>query len=254
MKTTLTIALFAAAGTAASAQLSAERSSITNPEPRVAEPSNPTAGTMGDPFGLSVFATADDGSGAGSGGLIGIANGITSVGGSDTFADQSGGFAPDVNVSSTLTMNGAQGTLTIDASTVDGSSFLQGGLAINGFAVNGFGFDIGDIFNSPAFPDPTDPINFDPALVSIDFQQAEFFIDGSSILPVGLDGALDTDVDGNITSYADQILVTVGAGGDLFGGNPIDQVVATIEFTVVPTPASAALLGLGGLAAARRRR
>lgn len=64
--------------------------------------------------------------------------------------------------------------------------------------------------------------------------------------------AVITSGDGGFTS--NQVLGGVGGAGNLGGSPNFESIAGEQFFTVVPAPASVALLGLGGVAALRRRR
>ena len=78
-----------------------------------------------------------------------------------------------------------------------------------------------------------------------------FFDSGAFLTQFEGAGMFDLDY------VATQIFNNGGVGGVSFGGTPVNATVkATVEYEykIVPTPASAALFGLGGFVAARRRR
>lgn len=106
-------------------------------------------------------------------------------------------------------------------------------------------FDVGttDFFNFQGQPGSD---------MGMDFVNALFF--GAYTDANGIAGGLDNyDVDVNV----DQIFNYGALGGINFSGGPVNAsgvVTITYEYTPIPAPGAAALLGLGGLLAARRRR
>ncbi|MDX2149077.1 MAG: hypothetical protein SFZ23_16320 [Planctomycetota bacterium] len=144
----------------------------------------------------------------------------------------------------------------------------------------------GTYFQSPVGTNPTpgplgftfNPLSFGPGVTTLtaDFTGSEFVIPATKFW-VGVtfdnnNGGDQTALFNNmgqgifdpvdIGSSADQVFLTTGAGSFFTTANPAGSLVdlgASVanlgyEFVAVPTPGALALLGMGGLVAARRRR
>ena len=166
----------------------------------------------------------------------------------------------DISVANQITISATSG---VSAATVSGSDTT--------------GFYLADFFTSDGGG------TFNDTLVAGDLTSAENTSDGSPLLFRGTFPALDTGL--NVFTYTDDADSEFVAGNQAFSGSatwtvdaddyadilsanmsgteffPADTsddiaagAVAIGTYTVIPAPASAALLGLGGLAAARRRR
>lgn len=252
MKTISVLVLIASAGSTFADVLSASHTALHLSDPRPVNALTPT----GTSFGFSLFATADAGSGTGSGGVANILSGIVPSFGTTTFIPSAiGSFSPGVNVSSSVTpLGGDDFRIIIEASTPNLFGFLGTGVTLNGFVVNGLGLDLGDLFNSPSFPAPTDALDFG-ASVSILAQTVS--ISDPLNGPLGtfaLSGTGTPGAGGGITDYADQIVLTLPPGASLFAVFPINRAVFTIDYRVVPAPATAFSLCIVLVAAGRRRR
>lgn len=259
MKNIAIIALVAAAGAASANTLSASNTAFQSANPTI-NLGSPT----GSSFGLSIFVGGDNGGGGGSGGIATVFSGIApSFGTTASFSPEAGvaGFAPaSLEVSSSVTpLGGNDFRIIVDAIGRDVAgapqAFLAPGVAFGGGTVpiNSIGVDLGDIFNSPSFPLPTDAVDFGDS-VSILAESLELFDSLGSVGAFAGAGAGTPGFGGGITDYSDQQFISIAAGSDLFGTFDIFQATFTIDYRVIPAPASAGLLGLGGLAAFRRRR
>jgi len=252
MKNVAIIALVAAAGAASANTISASQSALQSANPLVT-----TGSPTGSSFAISVSAIAQNGDGS-TAGVAGLVRGdVPSFGTPATFPQDAGlgPFGPgDSEVTSSVTpLGGNDFRLIVDIRTLSGLPFVQGGLSLGGQPINGIILDLGDIFNSPSFPAPTDAVDFGDS-VNILAEDVEIFDSIGSVGAFPLAGAGTPGFGGGITDYADQILLSIPAGGDLFGSFDINQATFTIDYSVIPAPASAGLLGLGGLVAVRRRR
>lgn len=175
-------------------------------------------------------------------GLIAAAAGMASAGAFNEFENNNSlTFANDIG---TFTEPGGSVIVTADLGVDDVDWFrftLTDTATLSVFAAfspdNGDGVlqvvsDTGDVF---AFDDDSG-IGFLPSLQLVDLAAGTYF--------VGFSGFGDADV----SSIASDELLD-GLGHDEAFGYKL-----AIGFTVVPAPASAAMLGLGGLLACRRRR
>lgn len=164
---------------------------------------------------------------------------IHTVGGSDFSAGDGtvGGVTISSSVSTVLNVR----TVSISILTDGDTPIMLPGLSFSGVdPLNTIFFEIPDLNGGTDLFDDADKIS--AATGSFALLGA-----GGSTLFAAAAGVVDTG-----TSFSVGNGVGVGAGGDLFA-NVITGGVWEISYTV-PTPASAALLGLGGLVAVRRRR
>lgn len=132
------------------------------------------------------------------------------------------------------------------------NGFVVPGMTIDGGHVGYLGFSFGmDTFG--AFPGaallPFIDSDFDSILSN---SGDAFDVDGNAFIGVGGEGLFTEDYgDG---SFGGRIFYSSNDGADDLSGRGLSRFEATITYSVVPTPGTAALIGLGGLSACRRRR
>lgn len=236
-------AIAALAGPASAALLGAN-TNVTNPgfDNRF----SPTAA----PFGLSIFVGANSGTGLGSGGLAPTHDDTYTFGVPNTTEPLANAapFSRDVDVMSTLSqLDPDTFRIQITVATVDGNAFLDPGTALNGFVVDAIGFDLGDFFNGPL-----EPIQFDDPVI-IDDQSIELFAGTQSAGTFPTEGSGTPHPDGGISDFSSQFVASVDPGVDLFNEVAISGATWTIDYTIVPTPGTAAIISFAGVTAFRRR-
>jgi hypothetical protein len=168
-------------------------------------------------------------------------------------------FAPDFAIQFELG-NGFYSVRFADLqNNVGGDIFTGGGFAAlptsgaGGFGVS-FGWDNSNVLGVNGFGDPTlgDPLSATTGFeLSIDLLAAFGDASLSSVAISGFYG------NGGLDFLSNQVLGEAGLGGagNLGGPGGVNfNNFAGNQFAVIPAPASAALLGLGGLVIARRRR
>jgi len=239
MKTTLTIALFAAAGTAANAQQLTATSAAPGlvSEQRDAETQGSAQGDLVETALTVQQQTTQD--------LFFFDDPIFhEIGSTNTFPN-----ATFLEVTSSVSTDMGAMTRTVDVTwqTNDGSAIFGPEFFGPADGIDLLGFELGE--NNV----PNDFVE-DPDYVSL----AEPF-DGDDFLgDFSLFDAAGTEIFAGDFFLTDQGtgfsgVVFINAGGADLGDFNIGGATASITYNI-PTPASAALLGLGGLAAARRRR
>ncbi len=155
-------------------------------------------------------------------------------------------------ISSTVVTVGTTRTVTIEWSTDGGLAMVAPGDGLGGLPITTLSFENGSAnaggngIDDPdfvAFNHAADPMN--PGTFLADFDLIA--VGGGTIFSGSYFVSLNapTEVSGR---------TFIGAGGADLANFAIAGGVATISYEIVPAPASAALLGLGGFAAARRRR
>ncbi|TVQ63588.1 MAG: hypothetical protein EA378_01490 [Phycisphaerales bacterium] len=220
----------------------------------------------------SIFTTSANGPSLDRDGNIGLAlgsvvdtgNGVFNTAGgallNQASAHEIGTSGPMVNVlerpntvtSSVTTVDDLR-TVTMTWRSAPGTAMIQPGDALGGLAITDLSFEVGTanfsgggIFDPDfiAFDhdvNPADPTTFLGAFTLVDANGATIF-----------DGSFFVDFDAVTSEVGGRTFIAAG-GADLSGFN-IGGGTATFSYFVIPTPASAALFGLGGLAALRRRR
>ncbi|MBX3364605.1 MAG: PEP-CTERM sorting domain-containing protein [Phycisphaeraceae bacterium] len=171
--------------------------------------------------------------------------------GSATFGSLSTLNGSVIHMNSTETTVGNIRTYTIEWSHVTGGTFITAGTTVGGTPVTQMGFEIGennagtDFVNDPEYQFPLHV--FDSGRYRAQFQL--FNTGGTDLFGgAGTFFVLDQGAGNGFSG-----IVFVSAGGTNLGTFDIARAVATIQVQV-PAPGSLALLGLGGLAAIRRRR
>lgn len=198
-----------------------------------AESANVERNVLGDTVNWAV--TAFD---SGGGGFL-HAPQIHTVGGSDFSAGS--GPVGAVTISSSVSTVANVRTISMSILTDGNTPIMQPGLSFSGVdALNTIFFEIPDLNGGPDLFDDVDKIG--AATGSF-----ELLTTGGAVLFGAAAGIVDSG-----TSFSVGNGVGTGAGTDLFT-NVITGGRWEISYAV-PTPASAALLGLGGLVAVRRRR
>jgi hypothetical protein len=122
----------------------------------------------------------------------------------------------------------------------DGGPFVPVGATVGGQTINALQFDVGTP-NAPA-----DPVNFNVAAISI---VSHSFIVQSATTTFGPFAGGAGSPGGNDLTY--RAGVQAGTNITTFG---IARFVIEVEIQKIPAPGALALMGLGGLVAARRRR
>lgn len=235
MRTLCALAVVAVSGGVASADLVATEASITDFTNAPVD--------VRSPGGDGYFQVAGLG---GAGGFafstLGAVDDLFDGAGQNIGADLIAGTHDGLAETDTFAGAGSTGTITF------GITGSNGELAPAGFTVGGFAADTAGYFlGANAGGNPVDSV---PAiLVSSAFIEL-FDSSGASLLNADITGF------GNFTAGAGgtwdgSLGVSFGAGS---AGAGIATYVVTVNGTLVPAPASAALLGLGGLVAVRRRR
>jgi hypothetical protein len=163
--------------------------------------------------------------------------GITSDGGANLIT----GAATSV-ASAEFALGGNMKQVVVAAFTDDGSDWLPAGVEVNpGDPLTQLRFDVG------GFAAGSDPISWAGSSIGAGATviSAEYviFIDGSPVFVTGLAGE----------DYSSGGLAGVGVVGGAAGAG-VDEVQIVWTINEIPAPGSAALLGLAGFAAARRRR
>lgn len=157
------------------------------------------------------------------------------------------------------TGNGSEWSITAELLNPTGS--LRAAIADLGFVMNGEGF--GNFSYNSAF----DSDFFGAATVSVTGTQVDF-LGGNTLPPLNNAGGPDGSNPLAIATFdADSVssFAFVGQVTGAYVGSPFDTILiyqdalgaagdTPYQIKIVPAPASAALLGLGGLAAVRRRR
>lgn len=196
---------------------------------------NPNALLTGDTVNVALtgFSTG--------GGAFLAGPGSHTVGGTSSLAGVAGVTA-DMVVTSSVTTVGTTRTLTISMIAANGAAIAAPGLAVGGATVDSIFFEMpgnnggADLFND------ADKIGAASGTFNLlDNTGASLFATAANITDTG-------------TSFNVNNGVTTGPGSDIFGFAPIAGGAWTISYEIVPAPGAAALLAMGGLVAARRRR
>lgn len=174
--------------------------------------------------------------------------------GSHTFGGSAALTNNVVNIATTEVTVGNIRTYTIEWTNVAGGAFINAATTVGGTPVTQMGFEVGegnagtDFIHDSEYQFPLHP--FGVPVVGRYAAQFQLF-NGAGTDLFGGGGSffvLDQGAGVGISG-----VVFVNAGGANLGTFDIQRAVATINVQV-PAPASVALLGLGGLAAVRRRR
>lgn len=196
---------------------------------------NPNALLTGDTVNaaLTVFSAA--------GGAFAAGPGVHTVGSTSALAGIPGVTA-DMVITSSVTTVGTTRTLTISMIAANGAAIAAPGLGIGGALVDSIFFELPDLNGGPDLFDDADKVGAASGTFNLlDNTGASLFGTAAGIDDFG-------------TSFSVGNGVTTGPGSDLFGFAPIGGGTWTISYEIVPAPGAAALLAMGGLVAARRRR
>lgn len=231
MKLSAVLALCAAAGTACAGATFATTSTPLSVDQALNHGNRDATGDTADTV-ITLFSNA--------GGAISVGPVSHTIGGTDATTDA---FGTGVSISSADVDNGnGTRTVTITWAADAWANLIPTGANIGGDPIIQIGFELGENNAGTNFVDPS----LYGGLTTTD-GTFDLLGSGGSVL---FSGTFFTTDQG--TGFSGLTFVNAG-GADLstFG---IAGARATITYDVVPTPASAALLGLGGLVAARRRR
>ena len=175
---------------------------------------------------------------SGGGGFL-VGSQLHTVGGSDFVAG--GGPVAGVTITTSVSTVANVRTLSISILTDGDTPIMQPGLTFSGVdPLNTIFFELPDLNGGPDLFD-------DANKIGVATGTFELLSTGGSVIFGAAAGIVDSG-----TSFSVGNGVGTGAGTDLFA-NVITGGRWEITYAV-PTPASAALLGLGGLVATRRRR
>jgi len=190
--------------------------------------------------------------------IVLAAAGLTSAANAQNFEDL---ILVDLSVANQITITATAGNSANDASGADGTGILLADFFTAGNDSGGFISDLSFSGGFTNFENPSDgspDIFRNPSSNGLNFWS--FSSDTTVTFTAGgqaFTGSATFDLDAD--DYADMInSVSVGDRGVIFFPADTDDdiagAVALGNWVVVPTPGTAALLALGGLAAARRRR